>query len=519
MLYHSDNIRILTYICNHAFSSDTNERGPNDCPTGEDYRDQGDQEHKSRQGGSSRIYDIYRNFARDTSFSEAVRVPMYFAPMCLRLLFLTPLISSVGIPNALADAVTPLRLEPDQIQEERLPGEYRETPEDQPQAETVPFTGETAPPEAPTPAQAVPQTDKPASQDVLEELAHLRKALQLEPDEGAPRLRVAQLLYQLGDAEGAIDEFRTLLRFHPDAAPGHLGLGTALMAKQDWRTALVELQEAVRLDPNLVQAFFSMGTIHYTRGSPLAAMQAYREALRLKPDFAEAHYRLGLVLKVVGKDKEAAQEFEVAALSGIAKAQLFLGNAYKSGQGVEKNQVMAITWWSRAFEQGLPEAAQALTQLRRLAAVKGPTQGKQSKAAAESFREFCQQLWLDFPDLERQQPDDTVGVTLLKHHRTAEALPVLLREAYALDIVAHMALVQLYEEGLEGVPKHGQWILVYLESTAADGLIPSRTALARIYGKGIGVPQDIAKAKGFIRGLPKDDAKALLEELTIAQTP
>ena len=79
-------------------------------------------------------------------------------------------------------------------------------------------------------------------------------------------------------------------------------------------------------------------------------------------------------------------------------------------------------------------------------------QGKQSKAAAESFQEFCHQLWLDFPDLEREQPDDTVGVTLLKHHRTAEALPVLLREAYALNIGAHTALVRLYEEGLEGVP-------------------------------------------------------------------
>ena len=43
---------------------------------------------------------------------------------------------------------------------------------------------------------------------------------------------------------------------------------------------------------------------------------------------------------------------------------------------------------SRAFEQGLPEAAQALTQLRRLAAedLRVRTQGKQSKAAAEPLK-------------------------------------------------------------------------------------------------------------------------------------
>jgi TPR repeat protein len=349
----------------------------------------------------------------------------------------------------------------------------------------------------------------------LEELARLREALHVDPDGKEPRLRVANLLYQMGDSEAAIDEYRTLLRFHPDAALGHLGLGIALMAKQEWKTALSELQEAARLDPGLVQPHFSMGTIHYTRGSPLAAAKSYREALRLKPDFAEAHYRLGLVLKMAGQDKEAVQEFEIAALRGIAKAQLFLGNAYKSGHGVEKNQVMAITWWSRAFEQGLPEAAQALAQLRRLAAARQATPTKQAKAAAESFQEFCNQLWLDFPDLEREHPDDTVGVTLLKHGRTGEALPVLLREAYALNERSHAELVRLYEEGLDGqLPKHGQWILTFLESTAADGARPSRAALARIYGLGLGVEQDMAKAKGFLKGLPKDEANALLDDIT-----
>ena len=59
--------------------------------------------------------------------SEAARIPMYFALMCLRLLYLIPLIGIAATPYAHADTITPLHLEPDQIQEERLPGEYRET--------------------------------------------------------------------------------------------------------------------------------------------------------------------------------------------------------------------------------------------------------------------------------------------------------------------------------------------------------------------------------------------------------
>jgi TPR repeat protein len=416
----------------------------------------------------------------------------------------------LGPTTSPAEESGPLIPEDSGITEERLPGERRAAPEPDPVPEEKFEPSEEA---QPSPPPAVSEAAPP--QNRLAEIGRLREALHVEVDATDARLRLADLLYQVGDADAAIDEYRTLLRFHPDTALGHLGLGIALMAKQDWRTALAELQEAARLDPSLVQAHFSMGTIHYTRGSPLAAAKAYREALRLKPDFAEAHYRLGLVLKMTGQDKEAAQEFESAALSGIAKAQLFLGNAYKSGHGVEKSQVMAITWWSRAFEQGLPEAAQALAQLRRLAAAKQVTPTKQAKAAAEAFQEFCNQLWLDFPDLEREHPDDTVGIMLLKHGRTGEALPVLLREAYALNERAHAELVRLYEHGLDGqLPKHGAWILMYLESTAADGARPSRAALARIYGLGLGVPQDMNKAKAFLKGLPKDEAKALLDDIT-----
>ena len=367
------------------------------------------------------------------------------------------------------------------------------------------------------PPLPLPPPPAPPPLSLLEILTQARQALHIDPDAQEPRLTLGRTLFQLGDTDGAIDEYRTALRFHPTVAQAHLDLGTALMAKQDWRTAMTELQEAVRLDPALVQAHYSMGTIHYTRGNVQSAIKAYQEALGLKPDFAEAHYRLGLVLKVAGREKDAAQELETGALAGLAKAQYFLGNAYRSGQGVEKSQVMAITWWARAFEQGLPEAAQALTQLRRLAVLKGSLQTKQSKAAAEAFKNYCDQLWLDFPDLDQNQATETVGTTLLKQGRTAEALPVLLREAYALNDISHAALVQLYEQGLDGqLPPHGQWVMSYLESTAADGSIPSRMALARIYAKGLGLAPDLAKAKSYLRGLPRDDVKRILDEVASA---
>ena len=422
----------------------------------------------------------------------------------------------VGAQDEPSPSLSPGSVQPESPNVEPPPPPPGETPS-QEAVRVEPLPNEPTPPPPPPPASPsptpTPPIPPPAPLTLLELLSQARQALHAEPDAQEPRLTLGRTLFQLGDTDGAIDEYRTALRFHPTVAQIHVDLGTALMAKQDWRTAMTELQEAARLDPTLVQAHYSMGTIHYTRGNIQSAIKAYQEALRLKPDFAEAHYRLGLVLKVAGRDKDAAQELEAAALAGLAKAQYFLGNAYRSGQGVEKSQIMAITWWAQAFEQGLPEASQALTQLRRLAAVKGNLQTKQSKAAAEAFKNYCDQLWLDFPDLDRDQPNQTVGTTLLQQGRTAEALPVLLREAYALNEMSHATLVHLYEQGLDGqLPPHGQWILSYLESTAADGAVSSRMALARIYAKGLGLAPDLAKAKSYLKGLPREDVKRILDE-------
>ena len=67
--------------------------------------------------------------------------------------------------------------------------------------------------------------------------------------------------------------------------------------------------------------------------------------------------------------------------------------------------------------------------------------------------------------------------------------------------------------GLDGqLPPHGQWILSYLESTAADGAVSSRMALARIYAKGLELGPDLAKTKSYLKGLPREDVKRILDE-------
>lgn len=379
-----------------------------------------------------------------------------------------------------------------------------------PDEQTPPTPAETPPttpaePPSPAPHQdehALPELSPQEREDPVMILGELRGSVRSSPDTAENRLKLADALYRIGDIESALDEYRVAIRLRPDIAQAHLHLAVALMAKQDWRTALTELNEAVRLQPTLVQAHYNMGTIQYTLGNLKAAIQSYHEALRLQPYFPDAHYHLALVLKLANREKEAVQEMEIAAQGGVAKAHYFLGNAYRSGQGTEKNIAMAIASWVRAAEHGVTQAFEALGQLRQ-ASHKG-SRNKDAQAAAQALRDYRSNLWREFPDVTRADEAESIGAALVKVSRAEDAVPVLIREAYVSPETARPILETLYEHGVEGqLPPFDPRILRFFETAAAAGLPGSRVMLAQIYARGLGVPQDAEKAKTLLKGFAK----------------
>ncbi|MGQ0812671.1 MAG: tetratricopeptide repeat protein [Nitrospiraceae bacterium] len=343
-------------------------------------------------------------------------------------------------------------------------------------------------------------------------ILQLRAALKIKPDFTDARVQLVQALYQIGDVEAALEEAQALVQVQPDVSQAHLTLATVFMAKQDWRGALAELHEALRLDDSLVQAHYNLGMVHYTMGNRQAAIQSYGEALRLKPDFPDAHYHLGLVLKLTNRAADATEELRAAAESGMAKAQYFLGNAYRSGQGIEKNLPLAISWWVRAAEQGMTQASDALAQLRQTSASRGARAQKETHAAVQAFADYQNLLWQEFPDFPRAGDEASLGVALLKAGQPQQAIPVLIREAYTLNEAAQTYLEKLYEDGAEGQPPYDARILRYFHTTAAEGLPRSRLMLAQIYAKGLGVSPDPVKAKALLKGFSKGATKRTHEE-------
>lgn len=373
----------------------------------------------------------------------------------------------------------------------------------------------------PSPVSQPPQPDEQHRSELTEQerndavfmLSELRGHVRTFPAGAEERLKLAQGLYRVGDLDAALDECRIALKLQPSNAHALVQLGIILMAKQDGRGAATAFMEAILINPALTHAHYSLGSVQYSLSNLKAAIQSYRRAIELQPHFPDARYRLALLLKLTNRHQEAAQFMEDAAIGGVPQAQFFSGNAYKSGQGVEKSLARAIFWWTKAAESGHQPAADALSKLRRQALSTEPTDRRRTDTL-EGFHAYRIMLWEEFPDYRRSDDGETLGTTLLKDHRADDAVATLLQEAYALSDVALAELVRLYETGWdEHLAPFDKKILGCIETTAAEGFVPAKKTLARLYAHGVGVGQDRGKAKTSLRGLSKQDAKLLLDEL------
>ncbi len=416
--------------------------------------------------------------------------------MCHRLVLVTllfaPFITQLSIHASFAQAP------------ENAPPPVVESPP--PPIETSPVP---APPDQHRPPELLPHERA----DAVMALGELRSAVRVSPNSASDRLKLAQGLYRIGDLDSALDECRVAIKLESNSARAYLQLGVTLMAKQDEHAASIALMEATLLDPELTHAHYSLGSVQYSLGNLTAAIQSYRRALELQPSFLDARYRLALVLKLANRHQEAAQLMNEAAIGGVPQAQYFMGNAYRNGQGVEKNLALAIRWWTKAVEFGQKRAAESLSQLRRQALLPDQSE-RRRKEAIEAFRQYRDKLWADYPDAERSDPNQSLGIALLKDNQSSNGVSTLFAEAYALGESAHEELARLYETGLDThLAQFDIRILTCFATTAADGFIPSKKALARIYGKGLGVEPDMRKAKAMLKGLSKREMKAVLDEI------
>lgn len=339
-----------------------------------------------------------------------------------------------------------------------------------------------------------------------------REALALQPELTAARTSLGLALYAVGDIEGAVEELRAAIARDPEAVAARSLLAAVRLSRHEWTAARSELEDLTRRHPDRADAFYSLGLARYADRDLAGAAEAYRAVVALEPNHHDARYNLALVLKLAGREAEATPEFLAAAEAGLGRAQYFAGVAHAEGLGVASSLPTAIAWWMRASERGVAPAEEALASLRQLALGRTRRPAAERQVAEQAFRDYRASLWSEVREVAREG-DESAGLALLRQRRP-EAVRVLIREAAALDEVAQQQLEIIYEQGLSGaLPPYDSRILSWFQTAATEGLTRPRIALAKVYGRGLGVPRDVPRAVALLRATPHEDARRLLQEL------
>jgi spermidine synthase/Tfp pilus assembly protein PilF len=113
------------------------------------------------------------------------------------------------------------------------------------------------------------------------------------------------------------------------------------------QSAMNIYKRVLELDPNSIEALNMLGTKFMNEGHLQTAEEYLRRAVHLKPNDAEAHYNLCLLLEITGRDAEALQHLQKAALdSDFEDASVKLGLYFAR----KKRFSEAIPWFRRAIE-------------------------------------------------------------------------------------------------------------------------------------------------------------------------
>jgi predicted O-linked N-acetylglucosamine transferase (SPINDLY family) len=140
----------------------------------------------------------------------------------------------------------------------------------------------------------------------------ITSAISLASDKPAYHSDLGNLLYQMGDIDGAIQSLQKATALDGDFAEAHYNLAIAWKSKGDLHKAIACNERAVALRPDFAEAHNNLGLAWKHQGRLDRAIECYRAALAARPDYAEALSNLGVALRDSGRVEEAIASYERA---------------------------------------------------------------------------------------------------------------------------------------------------------------------------------------------------------------
>jgi tetratricopeptide (TPR) repeat protein len=170
----------------------------------------------------------------------------------------------------------------------------------------------------------------------------------------------ADKLYQYGDIDGAIEEFKKALAVDPKHVNVHNSLGVCYGVQGKLDLAIEAFETAIDLDPGDVMATYNLGLAHHKQGDKEKALELFLHAHKLDGDNPEVACQIGMCYREMDEVDSAIEFLEKAAENTRKGAHIFstLGECY-----IDKEMLQAAT---KAYEKALklnPTNAKGLSAL------------------------------------------------------------------------------------------------------------------------------------------------------------
>ncbi|MDM3845745.1 MAG: tetratricopeptide repeat protein [Aphanizomenon gracile PMC638.10] len=116
----------------------------------------------------------------------------------------------------------------------------------------------------------------------------------------------------LGDKQGAIDDYNQAIKFNPNLADAYNNRGLVRYQLGDKPGAIDDYNLAIKFNPNLVQAYNNRGLVRADLGDKQGAIDDYNLAIKINPNDAKAYYNRGLVRSELGDKQGAIDDYNQA---------------------------------------------------------------------------------------------------------------------------------------------------------------------------------------------------------------
>ena len=228
----------------------------------------------------------------------------------------------------------------------------------------------------------------------------------------------------------------------------------------------------------------------YQRGKAAIQAKDYQNGLNDliqagQQGHADAQSMAGYVYLKWKQDKaQAFYWYSLAAQQNNALAQLYLGEAYRTGSGVAQDYAAAVQWYQRAAEQGDANAQNNLA----LMYVNGMGVEKNNEAALQWFQKAAAQGHAKAKEMAQRLEQQTVNEKLAKAMEAYEAkdyttaLQLFTELAMRGDAVAQICLGLMYYSG-EGTAKDLNQALLWFQKSAAQGDEKAKKMVERVRGE------------------------------------